>query len=297
MNQGFPPARRRGPKNQQQQDFAPVNVVMALLSQSRRRVVTFADMVEKQGMGLVQLKMECQQMAGLLRRDPQGLNRLAIWLQAAGVRLEKNKLHIEEQIQFELFLQGEFQRWLSGEPPSDFASPPPGMIRQQVPPQLQASYSQREEDEEAFDALSMRHPIHGPPSAPQRFAPPGFAPQRMPPSNAALGHTAPQQRSTEPRGEPLLPPPAAFAAYRSHGATPTPEATAHASQQAAAQRIASQAEHQPLTHMPVVRLPVEQFKPAPSSPTNGPAATPTMSLVRGDDDDGESDTPSSSTPS
>jgi hypothetical protein len=175
------------------------------------------------------------------------------------------------------------------------------MIRQQVPPQLQMSSSQREEDE--FDAPPpLRHPIHGPPPQ-QRFAPPGFAPQRMhPPSNAVLGHTVPQpQRSGEPRGEPrgepLLPPPAAFAAYRTHGTMPTPEAAAHASQQAAAQRAASQAEHQPLPHMPVVRLPVEQFKPAPqpSSPTNGPTATPTMSLVRGDDDDSESDT--STTPS
>lgn len=270
MTQGIPPSappsRRRGNRNPSPQEYAPVNVIMALIGQSRRRCVTITEMLQKQGAGLVQLHMECQQMAGLIRNDPQSLNRLGISLNAARSTLEKNKQALEEQIQAELFLQGEFQRWLNGEPPTDFAPPPPGMVRHEnAPPALgyavPAQLPQRaQQPGMTRDGVppTMQHqgPQHqGPPGQPRMRSPMPQQPRMVPPSAMPMQrspqydhHSAvPGARLMTPAGNDggavsyqlPMPPQAAYAAYRLR---PMPV---------------------PQQQLPVVRFPVEQYAPPP----------------------------------
>jgi len=227
---------------------------MSMIGVSKRRCATFAEMSEKIAASLVNLQMDCNRMAGYIRNDPQGLNRLGIWLNAARVALEKDKEHLDEQIQIELFLQGELERWLNGEPPSDFAPPPPGMMRQPPmrQPQMPApQYPHQLEQEPAYPPQyppqhllppHLREPKPAPHPSQVRQGPP-------PRMQAPQSQLQPQQRPTQQRpvapvstpSEPLLPPSAAFAAYHPQR---------HAQQPQAPQR------------MPVVRLPVEQYAPA-----------------------------------
>jgi hypothetical protein len=257
-----PPARRRGNKNaNSDQEFGPVaNVIASMIGVSQRRCATFADMSEKLAQSLVNLQMDCQRMAGYIRSDPQGLNRLGIWLNAARVALEKDKEHLDEQIQIELFLQGELERWLNGEPPSDFAPPPPGMRRQM--PHLERGAPQQVPQYDRYpqypaDALRTRRgegmpqypPVQGraPMRSPEHLLPPQFreqAPASMTPQQQIRpqSQSQPQQRPQFKSGpsEPLLSPAAAFAAYQPAQSS------------------------QPPQRMPVVRLPVEQYAPAAS---------------------------------
>lgn len=289
MNQP-PPRRQRKPLREREQQFAPVNVVMALIGQSRRRCAAYAEMMEKQGMGLVQLHMECQQMAGVIRSDPQGLNRLAISLHAARAALEKNKAHLEEQIQVELFLQGEFERWLRGEPPIDFAPPPPGMTRQHVPPQMmpfpQLATGLRESHEDYGDEYDgergdERPRDASPPSRrPRDASPPSryFAPKAPPPP-------PPPPRLASSKVEPVMPPQAAFAAYQQKPVAQSKDASS---------RIAQQPQ-QPPTRMPVVRLPVQHYAPASeTAQTNGGTTSSAIPLAEDEKTEGDQGTSSTS---
>jgi hypothetical protein len=293
----FPPPRRRGNKTSARQELphAPANVIMALIGQSRRRCVTITEMIDKQGMGLVQLQMECQQLASFIRQDPQGLNRLAISLHAARVALEKNKEHLQEQIQVELFLQGEFQHWLNGEPPTDFVPPPPGMTRRQISPEMTSLPQLGAGNSEEIDYDDA--PYETPP--PQQRSP-QRAPYMMRPPQAPT----PQPRMTkpvQPQHEPLLAPQAAFAAYQkpSHvsghasGHIPTPEAAALASRTAHVQHASPSPQ---LSRMPVVRLPVEQYtapaQEAPATAVNGGPASPIAHMEEDEGDSKNSSTPS-----
>ena len=243
MTQGLPPSappsRRRGNRNPLPQEYTPVHVIMALIGQSRRRCVTFQEMIEKQSAGLIQLHMECQQLAGLIRNDPQSLNRLGISLKATRTTLEKNKHYLEEQIQAELFLQGEFQRWLNGEPPTEFAPPPQGMVRHEL-------------GDEAPRALGYASPAQLPQRAQQPGMQPGVQPgmqgqprmRPMPQQMQSPTRMVPQQRPQQEHHLPM-PPQSVYAAY---GQRPW-------------------AEQQP---MPVVRFPVQQYAPPqPLPPLEG----------------------------
>lgn len=279
MNQP-PPRRPRKPLREREQQFAPVNVVMALIGQSRRRCAAYAEMMEKQGMGLVQLQMECQQMAGVIRSDPQGLNRLAISLHAARAALEKNKAHLEEQIQVELFLQGEFERWLRGEPPIDFAPPPPGMMRQHVPPQMmpfpQLATGLRESHEDYGDEYDGERGRGRGDERPRDASPPSryFTPKAPP-----LPRLAPSKVET------VMPPQAAFAAYQQKPVAQSKDASS---------RIAQQPQ-QPPTRMPVVRLPVQHYAPpSEAAQTNGGTTSSAIPLAEDEKTEGDQGTSSTS---
>ena len=283
-----PPARRRG-KVPQHQEFAPVNVVLALIGQSKRRCVTYGEMMEKQSAGLIQLQMECQQMAGLIRHDPQGLNRLAISLHAARSALEKNKLHLEEQIQVELFLQGEFQRWLNGEPPTEFAPPPPGMTRRQIPPSMMQPLMQPREL--PMTAQAQQDPDLDYGQYPSREQPPHYAPSQPPRLRPKDGPP------------PMLPSAGALAAYSTRQGQAPSQPQQQQPQQPPQQT--QQLYPQQPQRMPVVRLPVEQFgrseehtpaprAPAAAAPVNGPSSAPAIAAP--DDEDDPKNT-TSSTPS
>lgn len=243
------PASRSNPEpnlESARQELGPVvNVIISMISVSKRRCMTFMEMSEKIAASLVNLQMDCQRLSTYIRHDPAGLNRLGIWLNAAKNALERDKEHLDEQIQIELFLQGELERWLNGEPPTEFAPPPPGMVRRQTPPQQSPMPRYL-----PSQAQAPHYPVPQPQArAPQHTAPP--LQHTAPP----LQHTAPPQRAPAPRqalpqsNESLLSPAAAFAAYQ-----PRP----HSTQAATVARES----------LPIVRFPVQHYAPAGQSEEN-----------------------------
>jgi hypothetical protein len=267
MNYPPPPPGRR-PRERGRaplQEFAPTNVVMAHIGASRRRCMTFSEMIEKQAQGLTQLQMECQQMAGLIRHDPERLHRLGEWLSAVAGHLERGKRHLEEQIQVELFLQGECQHWLNGDEPTELPPPPPG-FRRVMPPITSlgpiasgpVSFSTEEGYAVAPPHLLPRQPQFAPrESAPPRLAGAPSGPRLPAPAPASAVHQAPSVPAAA----------AAFAAYQK------PQGPAAAP--ARAQYMA------PPQRLPIVRLPVEQFTsdaPASTPQTNGPSSTVALEI-------------------
>jgi len=251
-----PPAPRRGnrPPNadpdyrEARQELGPiVNIIISMIGVSKRRCETFAEMSQKISASLVNLQMDCQRMSSYIRHDPAGLNRLGIWLNAAKNALERDQHHLDEQIQIELFLQGELERWLNGEPPTEFAPPPPGMRR--LPPQMTRPMP------EEMPPVRLGAQVRPPASMGGANYPPVPQPQHLlPPQARALqapGSVAPRmpapaparqpQAQSEP-GESLLSPAAAFAAYQRRPSVQTAAITRES--------------------LPIVRFPVQHYAPA-----------------------------------
>jgi hypothetical protein len=264
-----PPGRRQKGRPPQY-EFAPTQVVMAHIGASRRRCMTFGEMIEKQAQGLRQLQIECQQMAGIIRDEPERLSHLGEWLHAMAAHLERGKRHLEEQIQIEIFFQGECQRWLSGDPPTELPPPPPG-FRRVMPP---ISMGPIEFSTEEGYAVAPPHLLRRP-EAPQ------LAQQNPRLVQGQAPAIPPERRSVEAlragaahQNGPSSPPPAiaaAFAAYQRPKAA-SPQASTRAEYMTSSPQ-----------RLPVVRLPVEQFVPVPSNveaqtQTNGPSSVVTLEI-------------------
>lgn len=185
MNQGFPPGQpppSRGGRGEKQNPFAPANVVMALVRQSELRYSSYGEFITKQDQGFRQLQMDCQTMAITIQSDPASLNRLGMSLQAALRTAAMNRMHLEQQMQVELFLQGELKRWLVGQPPTAIVGPEPPqamMARGQRGASPNGMMPGMEANVNEGGDPQMVYP-QGPP--PYGQGQPGMAPQqRMPP--------------------------------------------------------------------------------------------------------------------
>jgi len=137
MNRNFPPPppgyRPRPPqgpgpqpqpqrRSQPESPYAPVAVLMGLIKQSENRYVVYRDLAMKQDRGFGQLQIDAQNLSiALSPHDPEAYDRIQMYLDAALGAAEHNKRLLEEAMQYEILLQGELKRWLSGQPPSQFA--------------------------------------------------------------------------------------------------------------------------------------------------------------------------------
>ena len=97
------------------------NIRSALINQSQKRYAFYADALMKLKAGFGQLQAEAQNAAmALSQRDPTGHQQFQMSLGAVMRAAEESKRELERQMQAELRLQNELERWLAGQPPSDF---------------------------------------------------------------------------------------------------------------------------------------------------------------------------------
>ena len=105
------PPYRQGPPQQ--------NIRVALIHQSQKRYALYSELLSKLEAGFGQLQMEAQQAAmNLAQRNPQAHDQFQQNFGAVMRASETKKQELRQDMQSELALQDELQRWLSGQPPS-----------------------------------------------------------------------------------------------------------------------------------------------------------------------------------
>jgi hypothetical protein len=162
------------PRRASQLPPSPTHVITLLLGQSGKRYQAIKEMIKNQTDGFFDLQKESQQLAQFMQQEDGTvdvrIHRLAFGLQAVLAAAEINRRHLEQHLQAEMFLQGELNRFLRGQPPTRFQGP----------------------------ALSpeMSQPIV-PGYTPPAQLPPGPVPQP-----AALGQGQPQQGQAPAQPEP-----------------------------------------------------------------------------------------------
>lgn len=107
------------PQRPDSSPYAPAQVLVGLIKQSENRYLTYRDLAMKQDRGFGQLQIDAQNLSiALSPRDPEAYDRIQAYLDAALGAGEHNKRLLEEAMQYEIMLQGELKRWLTGQPPS-----------------------------------------------------------------------------------------------------------------------------------------------------------------------------------
>jgi hypothetical protein len=114
--QGPPPHQAGGPSGGR-----PPSIRQALLTQSQARFAFFREALMKLDAGFSQLDIEARSVQqNLTYRDPVGASKLEMSLSSVRTRAQKTRRDIEQACEDEIALQGEIQRWLAGQPPSDY---------------------------------------------------------------------------------------------------------------------------------------------------------------------------------
>lgn len=199
----FPPQRRQPrPQQQNPNQFAPANVLMALLDQSRKRYAAIAAMIQNEDQGFRQLDLDCSTMAQIMmdnggQANPD-LHRLAEQLQETKRAGMMARVNLEGQLECEKFLQGQIVRWLQGKRAVQMAvtatqagqggggAPAPQMNGASPMPQLQQG-----------PVPQQAAPQNGNPYASPAFQ--QHAPGQVPPQAPA---PYPQQQQVAPQGQP-----------------------------------------------------------------------------------------------
>ncbi len=179
MNQGFPQQQSR--RQREKQPYPLSEVIAALIGRSKKNQMTIAEIIEKYDRAYQTLSQTCAELSVRMQYpdgtvDPR-VHQLRISLQSSLDLYEINKAHLNEQINVELFVQGELTRFLYNLPPSDFVR-----AQQQAQAQAQAQ-------------------AHAP-QVQQGFAPPAPAAGQLPQAQQPAQLMPPQQAQ-----QPQLPPP------------------------------------------------------------------------------------------
>jgi hypothetical protein len=136
MNQA-PQQRRRNTL-----PHGPHHIIQLLIGQSSKRYAAIKEMIKNQTDGFFDLQRETQQLAQFIVQEDGSIDvrihRLAAWLQANLAMAEINRQDLERHCQLELMLQGELNRWLRGQRPTQFQGPPlPPEMNQPIVPGYQ----------------------------------------------------------------------------------------------------------------------------------------------------------------
>jgi hypothetical protein len=110
------------PRRADSSPYAPAEVLLGLIRQSENRYTTYRDLAMKQDRSFGQLQIDAQNLSiALSPHDPEAYDRIHAYLEAALGAGDHNKRLLEEAMQYEIMLQGELKRWLTGQPPSPLA--------------------------------------------------------------------------------------------------------------------------------------------------------------------------------
>ncbi len=279
MNNNFPPPQRPRRLQQNPQSppvFAPVNVIMGLLDQSKKRYQTVSEMIRKvdelvrlEDQGFRQLDLEASQMAQLMMQqsgeaDPN-LHRLGESLQAAkraGALVRQNlgqaRADLEGQVEVEKFLHGELMRWLRGQKPIQMPEPVNGNAPAIAPPPP-VQHAQLAQGQ--APAQRPQQPVPGQmlPQQPSYFTQTPYGPDPNAAQNAPLPQGGVPNHMFGPYpGQPIGP------AYAPAPAVP---------------------ESLPVTQLPVQRVPIDphqmQVMPPPPQPQYYPSAEAARAAIPG----------------
>lgn len=268
----FPPNRPRRPQQQNPNQFAPANVIMALVNQSRNRYEAVGEMLTKQDAGFRQLDLEANTIGQLMMQeggqaDPR-LHALAASLQAAKRAGAIVRDHLREQLECEKFLQAELIRWLRGQRPIDMAAPQSGNAPPVTPPsQPQPQQLAQGQVPQQQQAPQQQQQAPQPPSifTQTPFGPDPLAPQTHPAGQNAPAASMPQQHAA--------PPPFGFQQMNPNAQGGIPN---HMFGPWPGQPLVPFAPAPPPESLPVTQLPVQQMPLDPNQQTAMPAPIQTQ---------------------
>ena len=196
---GGPPPQRQG-RQPGPPPMVPVNVLRALIGQSRRRCETYVEMMRKLGQGLEQLSAESQQLASYAR-SPQAARQLEQGYLSFRAAAEAIEQHSAAHIGHERRMQEILARWRGGEmlptPPGPGFQQPPG------PPGFQPPAPRQ-----GFGPGGGARPSMGA----------GPAAQRRPMMSPPPGYVEQERQPQSPFGDVVLPPDEALTGYAAHAA-------------------------------------------------------------------------------
>lgn len=126
----FPP--RRPPQRLVAAAIVPQNVLRALISQSKKRCATYAEMLVKFTAGMEQLRFEAERLAQENLPEPEVVAQAREHFEAIQNAFAQNRMHLEAQAHYEMRLQEVLSRWLVVAAAPRAGGPPPGMRRAPV---------------------------------------------------------------------------------------------------------------------------------------------------------------------
>jgi len=141
--------------------IVPANVLRALIGQSKKRCVAYADMIDKLDQGMGDLRFEAEKLAQENAPDPGTASAAREHFEAIQKAFAQSRQHLEAQAHYELRLQGVLGTWLA-------AMSPRGPEAGAFDPRRAAPGPQRTLE-------------HAPQHAPEAGPVPRAAAQRMPP--------------------------------------------------------------------------------------------------------------------
>lgn len=123
--QQYPPPQysdpRGAPPQQAGRGGPPQSIRQALLLQSQARFAFHREALMKLDAGFSQLEIEARSVQqNLTYRDPVGAQKLKLSLSANRAKAQKCRRSMEQAMEDEIALQNEIQRWIGGQPPSDY---------------------------------------------------------------------------------------------------------------------------------------------------------------------------------
>jgi hypothetical protein len=288
MNQQppFPPPQqpqqpRRGGDGRaakMQQQVVPTGHLMQMLHETKQRYDDVSEMLRRHDNGYRRLAFEVQQTTNRLGQRPathdaQGnpiptiqlpdgrqidarLYRLHVSLQASLRAGAMVKVHLEQQLEVDRFVHGELERFVSGQPPTDFQGPQSNVPQPSVPGQAPILTPQTQ-------------------PAPQLMPPQLAYPQFAQPQQQYAQQQQPQQMQQPQQQMPVVQLPSGQLVPLAPGQMPSPQALAAYNQQMAA-ALAAQQQGQPQQPQQPSQMPQGQhiFGPYP-----GPPGAPPVMVV------------------